>query len=172
MSTVVHIREITPDDAEAFLALCKRLDQETRFMLLEPDERTLTPDEQRQALENLLATGRSTIFVAEAGQSGELVGYLAIKGGTYRRERQRATLVIGILQAFTGQGIGSRLFQVMERWARQRGFHRLELTVMVHNQRALALYLRQGFMIEGLRHQALVVDGQYIDEYYMAKLLE
>ncbi len=141
-------------------------------MLLEPDERTLTPDEQRQALRSLLAGGRSTIFVAEDGERGELVGYLAIEGGTYRRERQRATLVIGVLQSYTGQGIGSRLFQEMERWARQRGFRRLELTVMVHNQRALALYLRQGFMIEGLRRQALFVDGRYVDEYYMAKLLE
>ncbi len=172
MSVTIHIREITLDDAEKFLALCRHLDQETHFMLLEPDERTLTPDEQRQALGSLLAGGRSTIFVAEDLERGELVGYLAIEGGTYRRERRRATLVIGVLQACTGQGIGSRLFQEMERWARQRGFRRLELTVMVHNQRALALYLRQGFMIEGLRRQALFVDGRYVDEYYMAKLLE
>jgi RimJ/RimL family protein N-acetyltransferase len=172
MSAIVRIRKITPDDAEAFLRLCHRLDQETHFMLLEPDERTLTPDEQRQALERLAASGREMIFVAEDEQSGELVGYLAIRGGTFRREQHRASLVVGVVQAFSGQGIGSRLFQEMERWAPQRGLHRLELTVMVHNQRALALYRKQGFLIEGTRRHALFVDGQYVDEYYMAKLLE
>jgi RimJ/RimL family protein N-acetyltransferase len=172
VSAIVHIREIVPADAEAFLKLCRRLDQETQFMLLEPDERTFSPDQQRQALERLLASGRSTIFVAEVGQSGELVGYLAIEGGTYRRERHRATLVVGVVQTFSGQGIGSRLFQAMESWARKRAFHRLELTVMAHNQRALALYLRQGFIVEGLRRQALFVGGRYVDEYYMAKLLD
>nr|BBH95106.1 N-acetyltransferase [Thermogemmatispora argillosa] len=172
MSAIVHIREIAVEDAEAFLQLCHRLDQETHFMLLEPDERTLTVDEQRQALERLIASGREMIFVAEEKQSGQLVGYLAIRGGTFRREQHRASLVIGVVQAFSGQGIGSRLFQAMERWARQRGFHRLELTVMVHNQRALALYHKQGFVIEGRRCHALYVDGRYVDEYYMAKLLD
>uniref|UniRef100_UPI002ACC38DB GNAT family N-acetyltransferase n=1 Tax=Thermogemmatispora sp. TaxID=1968838 RepID=UPI002ACC38DB len=155
MEPGVRIREITVDDAEAFLQLCHRLDQETHFMLLEPDERKMTVDDQLQMLAQIIANERETIFVAEEEHSGQLVGYLAIRGGTFRREQHRASLVIGIVQAFSGQGIGSRLFRAMESWAKPRGFHRLELTVMVHNQRALALYRKQGFIIEGRRRHAL-----------------
>jgi RimJ/RimL family protein N-acetyltransferase len=43
---------------------------------------------------------------------------------------------------------------------------------MVHNQRALALYQKLGFEIEGRLRGALKVDGAYIDEYTMCKILE
>jgi RimJ/RimL family protein N-acetyltransferase len=43
---------------------------------------------------------------------------------------------------------------------------------MVHNQRALALYHKLGFEIEGRHHGALKVDRAYIDEYTMCKILE
>jgi hypothetical protein len=39
------------------------------------------------------------------------------------------------------------------------------------NLRALGLYLRCGFRVEGLRRQALVRGTTVIDEYYMGKLL-
>lgn len=94
MEPGVRIREITVDDAEAFLQLCHRLDQETHFMLLEPDDRNMTVDDQRQALARIVASERETIFVAEEGYSEQLVGYLAIRGGTFRREQHRASLVI------------------------------------------------------------------------------
>lgn len=49
--------------------------------------------------------------------------------------------------------------------------HRLELTVMAHNHRAVGLYERMGFSVEGRRSQCLVVDGQFVDEFYMAVIL-
>lgn len=48
---------------------------------------------------------------------------------------------------------------------------RLELTVMVHNRRALAVYLARGFVVEGLRRAALDVAGRRVDEYHMGLLL-
>jgi RimJ/RimL family protein N-acetyltransferase len=56
-------------------------------------------------------------------------------------------------------------------WATSRGLHRLELTVMARNARAIRLYERMGFTIEGRRAECLVVDGQFIDQLTMAVLL-
>ncbi len=164
------IRTIREDDAQQFLNLCKQLDAETQLMLLEPGERTTTLGEQRDQIKALRRTEDNTIFVAE--QNNQLVGYLEASGGTFQRSRHCAYIVIGILQAFTGQGIGTQLFQNLEAWAKQRHIHRLELTVMVHNTRGIALYKKQGFVIEGMRRHALLIDGQYRDEYYMSKLLD
>lgn len=80
-------------------------------------------------------------------------------------------LMVGILQAFTGQGIGTQLFLAMEDWARNPGILRLELTVMTHNHAAVALYQKHGFEIEGTMRRIMFIDGDYIDEYVMAKLL-
>jgi RimJ/RimL family protein N-acetyltransferase len=42
---------------------------------------------------------------------------------------------------------------------------------MTHNQRALGLYQALGYRIEGTRRSALFVEGEPVDEYWMAKLL-
>jgi hypothetical protein len=42
---------------------------------------------------------------------------------------------------------------------------------MTHNTRAIRLYERMGFSVEGRRSECLVVDGQFIDELTMATLL-
>ncbi|QBD83776.1 N-acetyltransferase [Ktedonosporobacter rubrisoli] len=163
------IRNIQQEDAEQFLQLRQQLDQETTYMLLEPGERETTLPQQREQIAQILTRGRQMIFVAE--EAGKLIGYLEASGGNFKRNTHTAYIVIGILQAYTGQGFGTRLFEVLESWSRLNNFHRLELTVMVHNQAALTLYKKCGFEIEGIRKHALRVKNAYVDEYYMARLL-
>jgi RimJ/RimL family protein N-acetyltransferase len=49
--------------------------------------------------------------------------------------------------------------------------HRLELTVVTENQAGLQLYKKMGFEIEGTKRQSLYIDGKFVDEYYMSKLV-
>jgi RimJ/RimL family protein N-acetyltransferase len=166
---MADLRTIREEDAEQFLSLCLQLDEETHFMMLEPGERTTTVEQQRGRIRQVLERSNQTILVAEA--DGRLVGYLAGLGGEYRRNAKTVHIVIGVLQSYSGQGIGKRLFQALEEWALERGLHRLELTVMTHNQRGIALYQRMGYQVEGVKRDDLFIDGGYIDQYMMAKLL-
>jgi RimJ/RimL family protein N-acetyltransferase len=47
---------------------------------------------------------------------------------------------------------------------------RLELTVMCKNYAAKHLYEKRGFVVEGVKVQSMLVDDEYMDEYYMSKL--
>ena len=76
-----------------------------------------------------------------------------------------------MLAAASGEGLGAGLLAAAQRWAAGHGLHRLELTVMAHNRRAIALFERMGFVVEGRRSECLIVDGQFADELYMAMLL-
>lgn len=163
------IRTVRPEDAEQLLQLKLQIDQETSFMLFEVGERNMTIAEQRKAIERLVAENISMIFVAE--HEGRIIGFLSATGAQLKKIRHTLYIVIGILKAFTGQGIGTQLFIAMEEWASQRNIHRLELTVMTPNEAGIALYKKRGFSIEGTRAHACFIDGQYVDEYYMAKLL-
>lgn len=163
------IREIQTTDAESFLNLCKSLDDETKLMLLEPGERTTMVEQIRGQIEWYLSRNNSIILVAV--DDGELVGYLRAKGGDYARNKHCVHIDCGVRQAFAGQGIGTSLFIELESWARERGIHRLELTTMTHNKRAIALYTRMGFEIEGVKKHSFLIDGSYVDDYYMGKLL-
>lgn len=102
------IRKIKPEDAENFICLIKRVESEANFMLMEAGERKTTTDQQRKQLERIEQQSNSTIFVAEQEQ-GKLVGYLIAIGGSVRRTKHSAYLVIGILEEYRGRGIGTSL---------------------------------------------------------------
>ncbi|WP_242227071.1 GNAT family N-acetyltransferase [Bacillus cereus group sp. BfR-BA-01315] len=164
------IREIRVEDAAAFLQLGKQLDEETTFMLLEPGERNTTVEQQTQMIQRFVEDHNSTIFVAVDGE--QLVGFILANGGNVQRKKHAAAIVIGILQEYGGKGIGTTLFKEVEKWARLHDVWRLELTVMAHNTRAQALYKKAGFEQEGVKKVSLIVEGERVDEYYMAKLLK
>lgn len=165
----MHIRPIRESDGEKFLRLGKLLDQETQFMMLEPGERTLSIEEQAQRIRSVLSHDNEMIFVAE--NEDRLVGFLGAYGGGFHRNRHSAHIVIGILQDHVGQGIGRQLFEALEQWASRQQLHRLELTVMCHNERAIRLYRKMGFQTEGVKRDSLWINGKYVDEYYMARIL-
>jgi RimJ/RimL family protein N-acetyltransferase len=166
---MITIREIRESDAEEFLNLCNRVDSETPFMMFEPDERPTTIQDQKDEIRDILSRDNQMIFVAE--KDNQLIGYLAAYGGKYKRNRQTVYIVTGILQGYTSQGLGTRLFEQLEEWAKKRKMHRLDLTVMVHNEAAVALYRKSGFEIEGRKKHSLFINNSYVDEYWMAKLL-
>lgn len=165
----MRIRASSPSDAAALLALKHRLDRESQFMLLEPDERTSTAEEVARELQRLADSPNSILIVAE--RPGELIGYIELTGGRYRRNWTTGEVVIGVAAAASGRGIGTALLGQVDAWARGAGLHRLELTVMVQNGTARRLYERSGYVVEGRRRECLVVDGALVDELYMAKLL-
>ncbi len=88
------------------------------------------------------------IFLVGADVDGKFVGFLSAKRGNANRIRNTAYVVVGIIKEFQHQGIGSQLFEELERWAKEKAVKRLELTVMINNYAAIALFQKHGFTIE------------------------
>ena len=109
------------------------------------------------------------MFVCET--DGQLIGAVFGTRGVARRTRHSLYVVIGVLQAWIGRGVGRALLQALENWALSRRLHRLELTVAVDNPRAIALYEKFGFEREGLKRHSRKIEGRYSDELYLSKLL-
>ncbi|HPM71553.1 MAG TPA: GNAT family N-acetyltransferase [Spirochaetales bacterium] len=173
MTGDVAIRTLRVDEAEPFLALRKAADAQSRYLLYGAGERRTTVEEQARAIAELLGSGNSTILVAEAegrDGAGSLVGYLIAKGGGAERNRHAAEIVVAILDAYTGKGIGARLFGELDEWARGAGVTRLGLGLMDGNVRARALYEKMGFREEGRRKAAFLLEGGFVDEILMYKL--
>ena len=162
------IRLAGPDDAGELLALQHRLDAQSSFMLLEPGERAQAPDRLRA---RLAAQGASGSFDLVADGPDGLAGWLSVDVLPFRRAARTGYIVIGVDTGAAGRGIGTALMSEAAAEAGRRGLHRLELTVMTDNLRALSLYLRAGFQVEGLRRHALSRSGAPVDEYYLGRLL-
>ena len=162
------IRTAQKVDAAKLIEHRRQIMAETPYMLFEPGELTKTAEDEEARITRLCAGGNSTILVAEDG--AEIVGNLTAVGGDVRRLKHSATLAIGVTRSHWGQGIGGELLGTAVAWASSAGLHRLELTVHTTNLRAIGLYLKHGFEVEGLRRRSLKVDGLYVDEYLMSRL--
>ncbi|MDX8366770.1 GNAT family N-acetyltransferase [Cytobacillus sp. IB215665] len=162
------IRPIELNDAEKFLQLNKSID-ESGFMLFEPGEKSMTLEQQRKAIENIIAEKNSLFLVAEVEH--KLVGFMNAFGGKVKRNQHSAYLVLGVLDDFQGRGIASSLFNSVFAWAKDKEISRLELTVIKDNIKAFNLYKKMGFVIEGEKVNSLIINGQPMNEYYLYKLL-
>ena len=152
-----------------FYKFIKKVESESEFKLLEPGERKIVEEEQKKRIKLMRKSYNSTIFIAE--EDKQLIGYLIVMGGNAERNKHSVYLVIGILAVYRGRGIGTKLFEQLEKWGKEKNVHRLELTVVTQNQAGLQLYKKMGFEIEGTKRQSLYIDGKFVDEYYMSKLL-
>jgi len=168
MSTI-NIRESTPNDAEKMITLYALLDTETKFMLFEPGERKTTAEKEEKQLEKITESDHRAVFVAE--DQDRIVGFVSGSRPPFFRTEHRFHIVIGIAKSHWRNGIGFRLMTQIEKWTRDHGAQRLELTVLAKNKPAIALYERCGFETEGIRRDSIKHGDSFEDELSMAKLL-
>lgn len=160
----VGIRPITERDVEGFRQAVGGVARERHYLRL-----TNTP-----AFEGALAFVRTNIasgnpqFVAE--HDGIIVGWCDILRETFEAERHSGVLGIGLLPAWRGVGIGTRLMATTLAAADAAGFLRVELTVNAENERAIRLYQHHGFAEEGRKRGARLIGGRLSDVLVMGRI--
>ena len=107
-------------------------------------------------------------FVAVS--AGEVVGWCDVTPKERPIYAHGGVLGIGLLPRFRGQGIGTNLIRSTLAATRTIGLHRVELTVRQNNTRAIELYRKVGFVVEGLQRDAVQIDGLYENTVCMALL--
>lgn len=106
-------------------------------------------------------------FVVVAEQ--EIAGWCDVLPNSRRTVSAHcATLGMGLLPKYRGQGIGRKLMQRTIDAALAFGFTRIELTVRETNVNAIALYRSFGFETEGLHRKAVCIGGRYENTFSMA----
>ena len=77
-----------------------------------------------------------------------------------------------VLKDFSGLGVGKNLLRIQEEHALSIGVTRIEAMVRIANERGVKLYERNGYKIEGTRKKAAFINNEFVDEYFIAKLLD
>lgn len=163
------IRNASLEDAEKLVELMKKLDIETTFLLREPDEFTLNVEQEQRFIESKLDSEAELFLLAEV--DGEIIGSCAINGSTRKRLSYIASLGIALTEEYWGLGIGKKLMKAAIRWAKANGITRITLQVDTSNYRAISLYTRLGFQVEGtFINDKKLADGSYRNGYSMALL--
>jgi RimJ/RimL family protein N-acetyltransferase len=98
----------------------------------------------------------------------KLVGTLSFQGGARPRTRHTGEFGTSVLREYWGAGIASALIDSLLEWSKQGGIIRkINLRVRSDNLRAINLYRRKGFSIEGTLTKQMLVGGRYYDNLWM-----
>ncbi|MFP7493262.1 GNAT family protein [Terribacillus saccharophilus] len=164
------IREAELSDAEALAMLRMTTDGETENMDREAGEDYLSSEDFEQIIRTDQKEPTNLCLVACDG--GKVVGYCRCEGHALRRLSHQVTFGIAIMKNHWGYGIGRKMLGKVITWAEKQGIHKINLSVLAINRRAILLYESYGFQIEGcLRDDRRLSDGKYHDTLLMARFL-
>jgi [ribosomal protein S18]-alanine N-acetyltransferase len=159
----VRARPATADDADAYARVVATVAEEG-WIATEPPVDVAA----RAALVREWAERGDGLVVLE-DDDGTVVGCL----GLHRRGAQGVvSLGMCIVADARGRGGGRALMDAAMAWLADTDMHKVELEVWPDNERAIGLYQRYGFEVEGLRRDHyLRRDGSLRSALIMARLL-
>lgn len=138
------LRLATTEDFPAFQAVYGSIAAEGRWI---GAELPIDWDARAALFERTVADPAYFILLAES-DDGEPVGWLSAQ----HEPHGRVALGMGIVEGHRSSGLGTQLLAAAIGWAKHRGAHKVVLEVWPHNRRAIGLYEKFGFEVEG-RHR-------------------
>ena len=150
----LEIREASHGDGGALVDFLNQVGRESDYMSLDQDGIGLTQDQMDQVIENF-ATSSNQLYLLLLLE-GDIVGLLCISADQRYRVSHIGDLFMVVKKAYWNQGLASILMEEALFWAKEASpLLRLQLSVQVRNQAALALYQKFGFEIEGQQEAGL-----------------
>jgi putative acetyltransferase len=113
------------------------------------------------------------MFSLVACADEEVIGEISlITSPTRWRIRHVGSIGMAVHDDWQGNGVGTALMEaaldLADNWL---NLTRVELRVYVDNAPAIALYKKFGFEIEGTHHRFAFRNGEYVDSYSMARIV-
>jgi RimJ/RimL family protein N-acetyltransferase len=108
-----------------------------------------------------------------AVRDGVVVGYAKLRNPLALPSHAHVLKINGLAvdPVASGQGIGRSLVEAAVAEAERRGAHKVTLRVLGTNAAARRIYARCGFVEEGVLREEFLLDGQYVDDVFMARFL-
>lgn len=171
LGRTIILRNAEISDSENLIKYMKTTTAETPFLIREPDEFSLTVEQEEAFINGCIDHERELMLIATI--DGEHIGNCSLMGvGTYRRYRHRCEIAIALYQKYCGLGIGKVMLETVLSVAKELGYEQAELEVIRDNANAVKLYQALGFNEYGTFPDNMkYADGTYVDAVWMMKKL-
>ncbi|MEZ8040729.1 N-acetyltransferase family protein [Vibrio sp. 1F263] len=162
------IREVAVEDAQGIIDVLNPIIIEARYTIL---DQTFTVDEEKGFIESFPKRGVFSVAVNET--TNQLLGFQNVEPfATYTKAFDHVGIIGTYVDANSrGQGVAKQLFDYTFKSAKAKGYEKLFAYVRADNERALAVYLKQGFEIVGTAKKHGKISEQYFDEILLEKFL-
>jgi L-amino acid N-acyltransferase YncA len=162
------IREVAVEDAQGIIDVLNPIIIEARYTIL---DQTFTVDEEKAFIESFPERGVFSVAVNET--TSQLLGFQNVEPfASYTKAFDHVGIIGTYVDANSrGQGVAKQLFGYTFKSAKAKGYEKLFAYVRADNERALAVYLNQGFEIVGTAKKHGKIGDQYFDEILIEKFL-
>jgi ribosomal protein S18 acetylase RimI-like enzyme len=154
-------------NVNAFLNLKKEIEREAEHLVVGAGERQ---EKTFHVLAKMFLNRKRTLTLV-AMEGNQIVGYLTAVYPKFKKLRGNAYIALAVKSSHRGKGIGTKLMRESEKHAKTKNIRRMELEVFGKNVKAIDLYKRLGYEIEGRRRNAVENTNGFDDIVFMAKTL-
>lgn len=167
----VVLRSAETSDATALVDYLKITTGETPYLIREPEEVTLTLEQEKNFIESKKHAERELMLIATI--DGKHVGNCSLMSiAPYKRYAHRCGIAIALYREYCGCGIGKIMMQTVLDVAKKVGYEQAELEVVSGNKAAIEMYKKLGFEKYGtFPNNMKYSDGTYADAEWMMKKL-
>ncbi len=159
------IRPAIIGDASHIIEHTRIVIKESTFMLTAPEEFNPTLEKQEQWIRDHLSDG-NYLLIAEKDE--KIIAVLDFHRSKRSRLSHLGYFSISIQEAYCNMGIGRKLIEELLSWAKQRNdLEKVCLEVFSHNERAIHLYKKLGFIEEGRKVKFV----KFTEDFYADEIL-
>lgn len=159
------------EDAKNIVDFYNFVGGETSYLSFEKDEYPNTVECQIEDIKALEGNPTNTMLLALDGE--KIVGIATISSSHKIKSRHEGELGIVVAKDYHGRGIGSELIKRLIDWAKGNGVTtRIKLDTRADNVKAVSLYLKFGFVVEGCLKNSTLLNGEYYDLYVMGMMIK
>jgi len=168
----MNIRPANIEDVKQIFEFVKIIAvKETNNVISLPEEFSSTIADQEKWIRYYSENENALLLVAET--EGKIVGVLDFKTHPKIRMSHSGEFGISILPEYQNQKIGSKMIEFLLQWTTTRPkIKKINLCVFHPNTRAIHVYKKLGFEIEGVQVGAVQISqGEFIDLVMMARVV-
>ena len=163
------IREARPDDAEAIARILNRIIEARAFTAFDTP---FSIEAERAYIETF--PERGVFLVATSERDQQVVGFQSMEPfASYTHAFDH----VGVLGTYVDlerrrQGIAKRLFRATFEAAVRKAYKKIFTYIRADNSAALSTYVHHGFTIVGTARRHARIDGRYVDEIIVERMLD
>lgn len=167
-SVCYTVRPAIRKDAKELCEIRLQIDGETQNLDREKGEAYI----DNQGFEELIKVdteNKNNLFLV-AVMNDKIVGFSRCEGNLLKRFAHKVEFGVCVLKDYWGYGIGTSLLKEAIAWADSNEITKITLNVLETNEKAVNLYKKFGFKIEGiLEKDKILSDGQYYNTIVMGR---
>jgi RimJ/RimL family protein N-acetyltransferase len=158
----IILRPVDENDAQDIIKHVETIVKAGRYLQKE-EPRTL-----EEEIKFILETRLKGNMYTAVERKGKVVGIARVLKGELEMKKHTGIFRTWIHPDSQGLGIGKQVMNYTLRWGHTNNLHKLWLTVFSGNEKAVLVYEKSGFIIEGRQKNQAIIDGNFEDEIFMA----